>query len=604
MKWKMFSKKTMALFVVLCTALQVFSQQKIDLSTSADFNNASANWHIAGDVKADLNTQNVLLFTAGKGVLVNIPVADARGDLFTNFSHGDMDIELDYMMALSSNSGIYLQGRYEVQLLDSWKVVNPRSGDNGGIYERWDEQRPEGAKGYDGHAPRQNVSKAPGLWQHLKIAFRAPRFAGGKKIENARFLRVELNGVLIQENVSLSGVTRGAISEEEVPEAPLRFQGDHGAVAFRNIVVTNYNNPSPALTNIEYSVYAGAFKQQPDFKTLKPVINKNAQQVLSANIPNLPGNMFMIHYNSKLLITTPGNYNFKLNSFGGGGILKLNGNTIIPYTEWNSKGTANLPAGTVDVDLVYCKNVDWAKPYLAMELSGPGIRPFILSDATAISNDDVDPILINATENIIHRSFIDLPGSFRVTHSISVGSPSNVHYTYDMDNGMIVQVWRGGFLDATPMWHERGDGSSKPVGAVQYFGKPALMVQQLSSANNSWPADTLGSSFIPKGYITNEKNLPVFKYRSFGASINDGITVLEGNEGLHRVLSIENAAPNLYVRLAEADNIEDAGNGLFLINDKAYYLRIADIKPLIRDINGHKEMLVPFSNTISYDILF
>src|SRR3990170_6408673 len=107
---------------------------------------------------------------------------------------------------------IYLQGRYEVQLMDSWRMSNPKFDANGGIYERWDESKPEGQKGFEGHAPRQNVSRAPGLWQHLKISFRAPRFdANGKKIENAKFLLVELNNILVHENVELSGPTRASI---------------------------------------------------------------------------------------------------------------------------------------------------------------------------------------------------------------------------------------------------------------------------------------------------------------------------------------------------------------------------------------------------------
>jgi hypothetical protein len=90
--------------------------------------------------------------------------------------------------------------------------VNPQSGDNGGIYERWDDSKPEGQQGYDGHAPRQNASRAPGLWQHMKISFQAPRFDGqGKKISNAKIIYVWLNGVLIQDNVELAGPTRGAM---------------------------------------------------------------------------------------------------------------------------------------------------------------------------------------------------------------------------------------------------------------------------------------------------------------------------------------------------------------------------------------------------------
>jgi hypothetical protein len=116
------------------------------------------------------------------------------------------------------------------------------------------------------------------------------------------------------------------------------------------------------------------------------------------------------------------------------------------------------------------------------------------------SNDAVDPILINATENVILRSFSDLPGGIRVTHGIGVGSIEQLHYTYDADKGMIVQIWRGGFLDATPMWHERGDGSSKPAGSVQYFGKPAPGIAKLATADAAWPADTNGTAYKPKGY--------------------------------------------------------------------------------------------------------
>jgi hypothetical protein len=176
----------------------MIAQKKIDLSDLKEFNNAGGNWHIAGDVKADYTKNHDMSFTPGTGILVNLPNPTDRKDLYTNLKHGDIDLELDCMMAKGSNSGIYLQGRYEIQLLDSWGVVNPRSSDMGGIYERYDNSRPEGQKNIDGHAPRQNTSKAPGLWQHLKISFQAPRFEGGVKVKNAKVLSIELNGVLIQ----------------------------------------------------------------------------------------------------------------------------------------------------------------------------------------------------------------------------------------------------------------------------------------------------------------------------------------------------------------------------------------------------------------------
>jgi hypothetical protein len=168
----------------------------------------------------------------GAGVVVNDPAGKAKDHLLTTMEHGDIDLDLDFMMDKGSNAGVYLQGRYEIQMFDSWGVARPKSSDCGAIYERWDESRPDGRKGYEGHPPAQNVSRAPGLWQHFRIIFRAPRFnAQGQKIANARFVKVIHNGVTVHENVELTGPTRSAAFTDEKPAGPLMIQGDHGPVA-------------------------------------------------------------------------------------------------------------------------------------------------------------------------------------------------------------------------------------------------------------------------------------------------------------------------------------------------------------------------------------
>jgi hypothetical protein len=126
-------------------------------------------------------------------------------------------------------------GRYELQVYDSFGVEQDKYPgiECGGIYPRWINE-----KNVEGHSPRVNASKPPGKWQTFDITFRAPRFDGsGKKIANARFVKVLHNGKLIHENVELNGVTRGAISEDEKATGPLRLQGDHGPVAYRNLRV-------------------------------------------------------------------------------------------------------------------------------------------------------------------------------------------------------------------------------------------------------------------------------------------------------------------------------------------------------------------------------
>lgn len=590
---------------ILLLGFSALAQNNLPLTDLSFFKQPSASWRIAGDVKADLNTRYVLTASNGTGILVNQPDDKNKGaDLYTNLEHGDADLELDFMMAKGSNSGIYLQGNYEVQLLDSWGVVHTKPGDNGGIYQRWDESRGKGKEGYEGTAPRQSVSKAPGLWQHLKISFQAPRFDNtGKKIENARMLRVELNGVTIHENLELSGPTRGAMSAEKAT-GPLRIQGDHGPVAFRNFRLTTYDKPRPELVNLAYTLYKGKYENEPDYNKLPPEA-KGTSLVLSSNLNNLPDS-FMLRYTGTLKVKEPGEYNFNLSTAAGIGLLKINNKTVAPFARRNGPVKVILPAGDLPFELLYSKFLDWSKPALGLAVSGPGIREYLVSDANSSSFDTVDPILVEASQNTLLRSFIDIPNR-RMVHAVSVGSPAGVHYTYDMDNGTIAQVWRGGFLDATPMWHERGDGSSRATGSVLILGKPALNFGMLSTSSANWKTDTVGTGFRPKGYVLDMENRPVFKYIIYGRAVSDTIRVLQNNEGISRELVIQDPAKDLYVRLAEANTIEDAGNGLYLLDDKSYYLKIENagsLKPVIREANNKKELIIPVQNKIKYSILF
>ncbi len=174
--------------------------------------------------------------TAGTGILANEIIEGERHNIFSHFDHDDIELELEVLMPRGSNSGVYLQSRYEVQLLDSWAVEQPRHSHMGGIYQRWDEALPEGKQGFDGVAPLKNAALPPGEWQTLQIIFRAPVFdTGGNKTKNALFERVILNGQIVQQNVEATGPTRASAANDEVRSAPFMFQGDHGPVAFRNI---------------------------------------------------------------------------------------------------------------------------------------------------------------------------------------------------------------------------------------------------------------------------------------------------------------------------------------------------------------------------------
>jgi len=194
----------------------------------------TGTWKVARDVSLDTGDAKNFVIAPGEGVLVNS--ANGRTvNLITQEVFGDMLAHVEFCVARHSNSGIYLMGRYEVQVYDSYGVEKDQYPgiECGGLYPRW-----INGQNVEGHSPNANASKPAGEWQVFDITFRAPRFdANGKKIANAKIVKLVHNGKVIHENVELAGPTRSPMAEDEKPTGPLRLQGDHGPVAYRNLWV-------------------------------------------------------------------------------------------------------------------------------------------------------------------------------------------------------------------------------------------------------------------------------------------------------------------------------------------------------------------------------
>ena len=196
-------------------------------------------WRLVGDARAVPGERK--LECSGEGrVLVNVTPGQKGGApyLYSLRDYGDAAVHVEFMVPHTSNSGVYLMGRYEVQILDSFGKQELKYGDLGGIYQRIDAADPARKRGYEGTPPRRNVARAPGEWQTMDITFRAPRFdAAGRKTENARFLRVVVNGVTVQENVEVTGPTQAHPLDGEVTAGPVAIQGNHGPIAIRSFRV-------------------------------------------------------------------------------------------------------------------------------------------------------------------------------------------------------------------------------------------------------------------------------------------------------------------------------------------------------------------------------
>lgn len=162
-----------------------------------------------------------------------LTVKPGTTDLFSKAKFGDCQVHLEWRTPTPpegegqgrGNSGVFLMGRYEVQILDSYQNVTYSNGQAASIYKQ--------------HAPLVNASTAPGTWQTYDIIFMAPRFEGDKLVKKAT-ITVLHNGVLVQNHVEIQGTTVyiGAPKyTPHAPEEPLRLQNHGNPVSFRNIWV-------------------------------------------------------------------------------------------------------------------------------------------------------------------------------------------------------------------------------------------------------------------------------------------------------------------------------------------------------------------------------
>ena len=159
---------------------------------------------------------------------------NGRGNIQTKQAFGSVRLHVEfycpYMPKASGqgrgNSGVYLQSRYECQILDSFGLT-PKDNECGGIYSV--------------SAPKQIASLPPGRWQTYDITFKAPKVQDGKIVEPA-VMSVVHNGIPIQENAKIDHVTTAGVGGPVVSPAPLMLQ-DHGnPVRYRNIWLVEWKD--------------------------------------------------------------------------------------------------------------------------------------------------------------------------------------------------------------------------------------------------------------------------------------------------------------------------------------------------------------------------
>ncbi len=590
-----------ALFVSPLLAQSLLPPEPVRLYTLAAFKAPSANWQLAGGLGGDPRHDKTLVATEGTGMLVNNPRADAKGHLLTAWEHGDLELDFDFLMATGSNSGVYLQGRYEVQLFDSWGKKDVTSVDCGSIYERWDDARGKGKEGFEGHAPKVNACRAPGLWQHLHVEFQAPKFdAAGKKTRNARFVKVVLNDFVVQENVEVTGPTRSAAFNDEAPLGPLMIQGDHGPVAIRALAVKRAGVEKIEVADLAYKLYPGDFRRVGEYDAATPK-SSGAPAKFAHTAIEKTGH-FALVFDGAIVAPRAGMYAFSVESSGMARLLVDGRPVVVPLERGSAAGVIELTAGKhpFRLDLVQLSN---GRPMLELSAEGPGLAKQALTvrEREERRPPAPKPMWFDVKDRVLaQRSFVPYEPRKRL-YGINVGTPAGVNFAYDFETGALLRVWRGRFLDTSEMWVNRGEPQlGKPAGpSLTLNAKPNFALIEFPLASE-WPVEpeALWSS---QGYTLEADGLPVFLSKLSNLSLRDRIAPTPDGRGLTRTVTAkgELTSWSTWMLLADADKITPAPDGSgWIIGDREWYLdwpANSPVAPVVRTRNGHSQLAVPIT---------
>lgn len=446
------------------------------------------------------------------------------------------------------------------------------------------------------------LNKATGLWQKVDVRYRA-----ATALLPAILDRLTINGVTLREGQTLSRSTTNG---------PIMLTVQNGSVALRNVGYRGLNNRKVAkwAGPVSYSIYQGETLIKSDLASKTLIKNDTTSAISFESAYGIKPRNFTLLFTGKLNVADAGTYQFDLD-YGGRARLFVDGKEMITgdYKDLGAQMSVELPltAGNHDVEVLFGRA--WQRPGLGLYVSLPDTRPQALHTQMSLPEPDpvsVISVLADAKPQLV-RSFVQLPGEkLKRTHSLSVGTPVGMHYTLDLNQMALLQVWKGDFADVTEMWYERGEPQLlKPLGAnVLLAPQTALMV--LADPNMAWPDSVSETILQYKGLSLDKQGMPTTEYTLGGATVTDAIRVGRdpgGKDGLTRTLTMTGSANGPVVcRLAAGNQIEAVSPGLYAVNDRSYYIRLDPaLKPVLSMINGKQELRLPVKGgSVVYEVIF
>jgi len=571
--------------------MESLPMDSVSLDNLDAFTSPGNGWQVAGNLYMNRQQPHQVQVKDGKGILVfNGP---GRGELSTKWTHGDMDLELDFMLSPGAEAVLLFQGKYPLQLNDSWLKDSLTTADCGGIEDS---------------APALNACKAPGLWQHLAVKFKTTRTGHG--LIEAGFTTVTLNGRVIQQQPELAAFARDTLLKQAENPASLRFVVNNGPVAFRNIRYKTYGDARASFTGLHYRVYKGVYKNHDTVKLMMPARSGNTDS-LTYRVGDKRAQLLL---EGKLQLPAEGHYVF---SVRGGGPVRLMIDSNVIADNGGTRdfvrafyGDTLLKAGPHDFQVSYA-NYDES---LVVEYEGPHIPVTALTTPASERLVEASPEMEYQLKGTaaVQRGFMEHKHKVD-PYSIAVGAPGGINYAYDLVNYSPLMAWHGHYIDVAEMWHERGEKQlARPLGApLEFAGIPCIA--ELSAKDAAWP-DSIredSSSYTNRGYKLLPNNLPVFFYTLHSWSVEDYLHPRGDGKGLEREVTItgnnsgNNA--NAYWLMGSGGLIEKLPDGSYAIDDKHYYIETQD-KPEIVESKGWYRLVLPLqagkTTNIHYSIIW
>jgi hypothetical protein len=404
----------------------------------------------------------------GYGIILNSSKGKCK-NIWTKKKYKDLEFHMEFMLAKNSNSGVYFMGRYEIQILDSYGKDKWSFSDLGGLYQRWPPKSGPGVK------PKVNAAKKPGEWQSMDVVFRAPRFGkDGRKLSQAMFKEVRINGQLVHENLYAVGPTRSSRFNNEAPVGPIMIQGDHGPIAVRNMTVKEIDLsklPTKKLSEVEsrplnhqgkpmvelVSMGKDAFQNRGCMEchntSIKDDIVKTGPSLYGI-FQKSPKSIQVLESAEEHLVNIKANKDYLIRSIRDP-LLHLSLNKKDQNKPFLPIMPAFLPdiVSDAEVEAIYAYLLTLNQP----EQAGPMVTWVNQLNKQYTLMEDPGAVIV---QNRARLQRADL-GTDTSARSYHVGLPGDVNYSFDPSILGIVKVWNGPFVSIANMMDGRGRGDNQ-----------------------------------------------------------------------------------------------------------------------------------------------